>query len=108
MKDIEKLIIDIKEGMSNIKRTLGDDGGDEPKMRTWGGKPALDFTYRNWGFFTRRSGVEDDDEPDFTGEDRVRKIVEGQLKHLYPKIKISITDHEKAWYTVFVMILIDE
>ena len=107
MSEMAALIDEIKEGMSNIRRTLGADGRDEPVMRTWGSKPALDFTYRNWNFFTRRRDVEDDDQPMFTGKERIELIVEGQLKHLYPKIKISITDHEKAWYTVFVMILVE-
>lgn len=59
------------------------------------------MVFRNYKFFTDRPGEEDDDFPDFTGRDNVKKIVDHQLKlhNIKPK-KVDIYNSEKSYFTV--------
>lgn len=55
-------------------------------------------SYRNGGFYTPREGEEDDDFPNFTGEHLIRDT----LKKSLPDCSISLQDHEKGLFSVYV------
>lgn len=61
--------------------------------------------FKSWEFFTERMGVEDDDYPDFTGEQQVVEITSAALAGTGWEF-ISTWDQEKRWFTIEFAIII--
>jgi hypothetical protein len=57
--------------------------------------------FRAYQYFTQRAGVEDDDQPDFTGEADAIRAIKGRLSaETLAAYNVEIQEQEKSWMTV--------
>lgn len=87
--------------LNSLKRKLGPDGFDKAEIE---GK-FVNASYRNRDMFSARDGEEDDDQPNFTGDSAVQKIVDSAFKSIKDKVKVTFGPDEKSWFSINVDIL---
>lgn len=98
-RKLNALLNEASEILSKYKNRLGPNGYDAPKIEG----NRVDVSYRNHSLFTDRDGEEDDDSPDFTGGDKVAKILEEAFSKK-PEYKFSFGADEKDWFSVYVTV----